>query len=389
MIQGKKSIVMALSDLRGGGAERVVVHLLNHWPRDHSRPVLLLAEKRGPYLTDLRADVEVLSCEIPFTAANTPRVLFRLRALLNKVQPIAIFAHSIGTTRMLARARAVGFLTAPLVPVLHNNVGRSLAHQGRGTVFGGGLRRELGWVYSRTTGLIAVSKGIAREAAAVFGIPEGRFEAVYNPIDLAQIDAAQEHFPGEEFTRTFERLRKPIIITVGRLSTQKNHSLLLDAYCQLPPTRRGSLVILGEGPLGDVLESKARELGIGNEVFLPGFVQNPWWYMKRSDLYVLSSSWEGYPMVLIEAMACGLPIVATDCEHGPSEIIYSDALGTLVPVNDAPALAKAIAQRLQANTKGPPLEGRTFVEQYEPASVAKRYADVLATIRPGFAKNNV
>ena len=93
-------------------------------------------------------------------------------------------------------------------------------------------------------------------------------------------------------------------------------------------------------------------------------------------------------MVLIEAMACGLQIVATDCEHGPTEIIHSDALGTLVPVNDAPALAKAIARRLQANKTGPTAEGRTFVEKYEPALVAKRYVDVLARIRPDLAKDN-
>ena len=382
MTQGKSSVVMALSDLRGGGAERVVLHLLNHWPRDHSRPVLLLAEKRGPYLNDLRSDVDVLSCDMPFTAANTPQVLVRLYALLKEVQPTAIFAHSIGTSRMLWRARALGFLTTRLVPVLHNNVSRSLACQGRASLLKGLFRREMAWMYSRASGIIAVSRGIATEAKAVYGIAEGNIDVVYNPIDLAQIDASRERVPEDAFFHEFERLRKPILINVGRLTIAKNQSLLLDAYAQLPQALRGSLVILGEGPLRGALESKARELGIENEVFLPGFVSNPWWYMQRSNVYVMSSIWEGYPMVLIEAMACGLQIVASDCEHGPSEIIKSDAVGALVPVNDAAALTTAIAKRLQAPKSKPSSEGRAFVEQYQPSMVAQRYADVLSRMGP-------
>lgn len=368
---------MALSDLRGGGAERVVVHLVNHWPRDHSRPVLLLAEKRGPYLKDLRSDVEVLSCEVPFTATNTPRALFRLRALLEKLKPLATFAHSIGTSRMLARARAVGIPTGALIPVLHNNVGRIL-HQGARGPFGTSLlRRELGWLYSRAHRLISVSRGIAKEAAAVFGIPEGRIQSIYNPVDLAQLDAAQQRPPADHFWTTFGRLDKPVIINVGRLSRQKNQALLLEAYARLPSAVRGSLVILGEGPERSSLESQARDLRIKDEVFLPGFVSNPWWYMKRSDLYVMSSSWEGYPMVLVEAIACGLPIVATDCEHGPSEIVSDDTIGVLVPISAASQLATAITKRLHAPRSGVNVGSRSLLELYEPTRVALRYAQAI------------
>ena len=376
MIHGKKSMVMALSDLRGGGAERVVVHLLNHWPSDQYRPVLLLAEKQGPYLKDLGPDVELLSCGFPLSAINTPRALFRLRSLLRHAQPAAIFSHSITTSRMLTRARALGMTSAPLISVLHNNVGKS--HQGRQSLPDRVIRRELDWVYSKASRIVAVSKGIADETREFFGIAQDKVETIYNPIDLPQITAAGERNPEDHFVDRFKQLRRPVILSVGRLSEQKNHALLLDAYAQQPRSLRGSLLILGEGELRGPLEAKARTLGIHGEVFIPGFVSNPWWYMKQSDLYVMSSNWEGYPMVLLEALACGIPVVATDCEHGPSEIIQGEAFGTLVPVGNARALADAIAKRLAGGKPQPSADVRAFLSRYLPGLVAQRYIDAVA-----------
>ena len=373
------SVVMALSDLRGGGAERVVVHLLNHWPSGRYRPVLLLAEKQGPYLKDLGPAVEVLSCGFPLSALNTPRALLRLRSLLQHARPAAIFSHSITTSRMLTRARAFGMTSAPLISVLHNNVGKS--HRAHQSLSDRVIRRELEWVYSKASRIIAVSQGIADETREFFGIAREKIETIYNPIDLPQITAAAERVPEDHFGYEFKQLQKPVILSVGRLSEQKNHALLLDAYARLPRALRGSLLILGEGKLRETLESKARALGIHDQVSMPGFVPNPWWYMRQSDLYAMSSNWEGYPMVLLEALACGIPVVATDCEHGPSEIIQGEALGALVPVGDATALADAIAKRLAAGKPQSNGEARAFLSKYLPGLVAQRYIDAVAKVQ--------
>jgi glycosyltransferase involved in cell wall biosynthesis len=239
----------------------------------------------------------------------------------------------------------------------------------------------LDWVYSKASRIVAVSQGIADETREFFGIAEEKIETIYNPIDLPQITAAAERDPEDHFVDEFKRLKKPVILSVGRLSAQKNQALLLDAYAQLPGSLRGTLLILGEGKLREALEAKAHALGIHDEVSMPGFVPNPWWYMKQSDLYVMSSNWEGYPMVLLEALACGIPVVATDCEHGPSEIIQGEAFGALVPVGDATALANAVAERLAGGKPQPNAEVGAFLSKYRPGLVAQRYIDAVAKVQ--------
>ncbi len=379
MANGSGSLVMALSDLRGGGAERVVVNLLNHWPSNKLRPILLLAEENGPYLNDLGSGIEVLSCGFPLTAAKTPKAMLCLRNLLRSVQPAAIFSHSITTSRMLTRARALGMISAPLIPVLHNNVGKS--HQARQSLTDRIIRRELDWVYSKADRIVAVSKGIADEACGFFGIPQEKVETIYNPVDLSRITAGAEGYPRDHFVEHFKQLKRPVILSVGRLSEQKNHALLLEAYARIPGSLRGSLLILGEGEMKEALDSQALASGIDEEVFMPGFLNNPWWYMKHSDLYVMSSNWEGYPMVLLEALACDVPVIATDCQHGPSEIIQGEAFGTLVPIGNATALANAIAYRLADKQAQPKAEVRAFLSTYLPGLVAQRYIEAAARVQ--------
>ena len=382
METAKQSVIMAIGDLRGGGAERVVVNLVNHWPSDRYRPVLLLAKRSGPYLVDVKPHVEVLSCDVSFRALETPKALFRIRELTMGIQPAAVFAHAIGTARMLARARALGMLTAPLFMVLHANVRSWIEDDRQRKMARWFLKRELGWMYSKADRVIAVSQGAAAELKTVFPGKISSIETICNPVDLEQIDAAVQSPPSDAFLKTFIGLPKPIILTVGRLSPEKNQALLLRAYARMPRHARASLVILGEGDTRANLESLARDLGIDGETYFPGFVSNPWWYMHRSDLYVLSSKSEAYPMVLIEALACGLPVVATDCRHGPSEIIQSQAFGTLVPVDDPQTLAAAMFRSLKSRNAGPVFreEVRAFLESSRPEAVAQLYSKVVGNV---------
>ena len=385
--RSKPCIIMAIGALRGGGAERVVLNLINHWPDDRYRPVLLLANRSGPYLADVKAGVEVLSCDVPFRAIDTPRALLRIGEIMKRLQPAAVFAHAIGTGRMLARARALGLLSAPLFMVLHANVRMWLEDDRQRKMARWLLKRELGWMYSRADGVIAVSRGAAEELKSLFPGKISEVETIYNPIDLEQIDAAVTSMPSDAFVSTFMGLPRPTVLTVGRLSPEKNQALLLRAYARLPQGSRGSLVILGEGDTRAQLESLARELGIESETHFPGFVPNPWWYMQRADLYVLPSRSEAYPMVLVEALACGLPVVATDCRHGPSEIIQSESFGTLVPVDDPQALAVAMDRRLQSANAGPRFREdiRAFLESYRPEKVAQRYDELVFTRQGGYS----
>src|SRR5690606_37626457 len=133
----------------------------------------------------------------------------------------------------------------------------------------------------------------------------------------------------------------PVLVAAGRLVPQKNFPLLLAAFAQLRAQRPARLLILGEGRERPRLEAAAHELGIAADVALPGHVDNPYAAYARASLFVLSSDWEGLPTVLIEALACGCPIVATDCPSGPAEILQGGRYGSLVPMGDAAALAQA------------------------------------------------
>jgi glycosyltransferase involved in cell wall biosynthesis len=166
----------------------------------------------------------------------------------------------------------------------------------------------------------------------------------------------------------------PVVLGAGRLDQQKDFPTLIRAFAAVRSKRAARLVILGEGPERARLESLVEELGIGEHVRLPGFVSNPFSYMARAAVFVLSSAWEGMPGVLIQAMACGAPVVATDCESGPREVLASGKYGRLVPVGDHAALAEAIAATLDAPTSTLPPEA---LEPYTCEGAVDRYLHLL------------
>jgi glycosyltransferase involved in cell wall biosynthesis len=168
----------------------------------------------------------------------------------------------------------------------------------------------------------------------------------------------------------FERGQPPVILGVGRLSPQKGFATLIRAFSQVRQTRLARLLILGEGRERPMLEALVRELGLEQDVKLPGFTTNPYPYMSQASLFVLSSRWEGLPGVLIEALYCGTPVISTDCPSGPREILKGGLYGQLVPVDDVGALAPAIEMALAGKAPHPPQESwfpfeeEAVVDQY-------------------------
>jgi glycosyltransferase involved in cell wall biosynthesis len=168
-------------------------------------------------------------------------------------------------------------------------------------------------------------------------------EVIFNPvITPALLEAMTAPPPHPWFAESWP----PIVLGVGRLRHQKNFPALIDAFAAVKRVRDARLVILGEGPERAALESRVRAHGLEHSVALPGFVDNPYACMARAAVFVLSSAWEGLPTVLIESLAVGTPVVSTDCESGPREILRDGALGALVPVGDVHALARAITRVL-------------------------------------------
>jgi glycosyltransferase involved in cell wall biosynthesis len=200
---------------------------------------------------------------------------------------------------------------------------------------------------------VAVSRGAADDLARSTGLRRELVQVVYNPVItpgmLAQARRAPEH-------PWFAKDQPSVILGAGRLTAQKDFRSLVRAFAAVRATRPVRLMILGEGEERPALEALARELGVSDDVSLPGFRPDAIACMASAALFVLSSAWEGLPTVLIEALAVGTPVVSTDCPSGPREILQDGRLGALVPVGNVAALSRAMSEALDRAPSAVPAE---------------------------------
>ncbi len=225
-------------------------------------------------------------------------------------------------------------------------------------------------LYPLADTIVANSDGVARNLAAL-GVPASRVSTIPNGIDCAWI-ARQARLPArlppaDPGVKT--------IVTIGRLVAQKDHATLLRALAAIGNAKNCRLVILGSGPERSALHALADTLGLAGRVHFAGYQANPYPYLAQSDLFVLSSRYEGMPNVLLEALACGLPVVSTDCPSGPREILADGAYGELVPVADAARLALAIAHALAATSQ--PERQLRRARAFDVGAIAAHYADII------------
>jgi len=210
-----------------------------------------------------------------------------------------------------------------------------------------GLRRLLpvlhNLIMKRADGVVAESKGVARDLIRTRIMPAPRIWVINNPVVTPELLNSSREETGDPWFRPGE---PPVILGAGRLENQKDFTTLIRAFDILRRQRPGRLLILGEGRERPTLEALIAELGLENDCRLPGYKLNPYSYMAASAVFVLSSAWEGFGNVVAEALAVGTPVVSTDCESGPREILEDGKYGRLVPVGDAAAMAKAIEEVL-------------------------------------------
>jgi glycosyltransferase involved in cell wall biosynthesis len=228
--------------------------------------------------------------------------------------------------------------------------------------FLGPLMRQ---VYPNADSIVAVSNGVAEDLARFAKLPRDMITTIYNPVVTPElIERSREPFDHPWFLDE----DVPVILTVGRLAEQKDHPTLIRAFAKLRAQRHVRLLILGEGGSGRTVDTKrdkkretlmtlAKELGVAEDVSIPGFTGNPLKYMANADLFVLSSRYEGLPTVVIEALACGCPVVSTDCP-GAVEILEQGRYGRVVPIGDVDSLAFAMAEALRVEPDRPSLRRR-------------------------------
>ena len=335
-------LLVVAASLGGGGAERVMITLLRHLDRERFEIHLALVDASGPYLSQVPADV----CVHDLRARRARYAFFRIVGTVRRVRPSVVFT-TLGYLNLAVLAGRGLWPRGSRLWIREANIpSASISSTPRRRLFRWLYRR----LYRRADGIICGTEEIRRELTENFGVPGAKLEVIVNPVDegAVRLRADQDGGLGPA-AGGFSQ-----IVAAGRLTRQKGFDLLIRAVAPILRRRpEVRLTILGRGPEESALRSLAESLGVWDSVSLPGFVENPYRFFKAAGLFVLSSRWEGLPNVVLEALACGTPVVAFDCAGGAMrELAQISSEVELVPPGDVDALEKAIENKLKGEKAG-------------------------------------
>lgn len=360
-------IAIYLPSLGEGGIERVYLNLARELARRKFSVDLLVAQPRGARSSEVPAGIRVVDLAAPSrrALALAPGLVRYLRG----THPRVILACS-GLNLPAIWMKLLTRSTLRVVVSVHNTLSVQFAHLSyRHRAI---LPPLLATFFPRADAIVAVSNGVATDLCGFLGLAGEQIKVLYNPVlsdDLfVRMDEPLQH-------RWFCEAGAPVILAVGSLIARKDYATLLHAFARVQQQRPARLIILGEGEARAELEQLIERLGLVAAVDLPGFVSNPYPYFRRAKLFVLSSRWEGLPTNVIEALACGCPVVATDCPSGAREILGDGRFGRLVPVGDPEAMAQAMLATLDEPPCRERLRQRAM--DFHVERVVDRYRDVL------------
>mgnify|MGYP001198529537 CR=1 FL=1 len=369
MTGGAPRVALLAAFSGAGGVERMLLNLAAGIATAGYGVDLLTIRRDSPHLHALPAGVR----HVPLPGGHAWAVLPALTRYLRREPPAGLIAAKDRANRVAVLARALAGRPLPLALRLGTHLGGA---RGPDRTAGDRLR---GFFYRRADAVIAVSQAMADDLVPRFGLAAARVRVIRNPVvtpGLAELATAPCPHPWLEEG-------EPVIVGMGRFTRQKDFPTLLRAFAPLCRQRLARLVLLGEGAGKAECAELATELGIADRVLLPGFAVNPYAWLSRARLFVLSSRWEGSPNALAEALALGVPCVATDCLSGPRELLADGRYGPLVPVGDAERLASAMAATLDAPLPAGRL--REAVREYRQDVAAAAYLAALGlpAIVPG------
>lgn len=357
-----KTITILLPDLRSGGTEKMRLILAKQWANDYQVEFLLLS-KEGEL-------IDFVPVHIPIKTLNVKRYRQLLPSLLSyikKEQPDILIAAMWPLSIIAALATRLSGKQTICVVSEHGIL--SSQYQLQGSLHSFMLRVSMGIGYRLSHKCIAVSNGVAKDMAYLSRLPLKYMNVIYNPASSGTKPTA------DSSTNPYSDVLVPVIIAVGRYKEVKNHDLLIRAFALLKNKIEAKLYIIGDGELAKDYLYLIKLLKLENDVVLTGFIPDPTPYYVHADLFTLSSNNEGFGNVIVEALECGLPIVSTDCQSGPREILENGKYGILVPVGDVNALAEAMINSLNKKHDVEALKRRA--SDFSVDKIAKQYLEVF------------
>ena len=362
-----KSLVVYLPDLAGGGVERIHINLAPHFLAAGLKLTFLLDRRAGSLVDKIPPGVDVHVLNASRQIAAIPRLVrylqsHRVDCLLSNMEHANVICV---WARRLAGART------KIIATQHN----SFSDQVRRRSWKFKILPQLyHWTLPSADSIVCVSDGVARDLAKMCGLDRGRMRVIYNGV----VTGDMKRLADEPVDHPWFTSGEPVLVAAGRLVKQKDYPTLLKAFAKLTKQKPSRLLILGEGPLRGELRALAKRLAIVDRVDMPGFVENPLRYMRRAAAFVLASRFEGFGNVLAEAMACGTPVVSTDCPHGPSEILDFGRYGRLAPPGQPDALAAAILATLNSPLRAEDLKSRA--ESFSATQCALSYLSLFSDL---------
>ncbi|MEO5328906.1 MAG: glycosyltransferase [Magnetococcus sp. THC-1_WYH] len=363
-----KKITIILPDLRGGGAERLHIHLANDWVARGFSVEIVLMQKTGELLSLISPSIALFELSVD----QIRKAIWPLQVHFKHSRPDIILSAMWPLTSATVIAWFLSGRYGCLFLSDHCLLSVSRTEELRVSQYY--LKSLIQITYPFATGIIAVSQGVKNDLCWLGNLSQARVKVIYNPAATGiptQIESAtlREKLWGNGFAKH--------ILSVGALKKIKDHACLIRAFALLPADIDSKLTILGDGPLRIDLETLVNELGLQARVFMPGFVTNPYPWFQTADLFVLSSQCEGFGNVIVEALECGVPVVSTDCPSGPAEILENGRYGKLVPINDPSAMSSAILASLTTSHDRQALMKRA--EDFSVHNISNQYLEYFHT----------
>lgn len=372
----RPDVALFVPSLGGGGAEKMVVHIANTLVERGYVVDLVLSHDHG----ELSPLVDERVRRVDLASPQVSRSLGALCAYLVRVRPPGLLSVLDRANVVAVLARLLTRSPTRIVISQRSNYSRSAENYGSGRSRVLALLVRL--LYPFADALVGISDGVADDIRRMVRIAPEKVVTIYNPVLPSNFQPPPRR-PG--LHAFFDRREAPVIIAVGRLTAAKDYGTLLKSFAKVRQSTDARLIILGEGELRESLTELAAQLGISPFLDMPGFVRDPASWMVQADAFVLSSAWEGFGNVVVEALACGIPVVSTDCESGPGEILDGGKWGRLVPVGDDGALAEALIASLR---EPPSREPSPRAKVFSVESSVDSYVKILQLGQPKATRDN-
>jgi glycosyltransferase involved in cell wall biosynthesis len=366
-----RRIAFFLTSPSGGGAERAMIAVANHFAAEGLQVDMVFGRAEGPYRGEVDRRVRIVDLSVK----RLSKMLLPMHRYMEREKPSVVVSPLPPCDLVILFGRKfLGWKTKLLISVQNHPV--EMARHSAALVdrlWPFFIRRS----YGAAECILGISSGVAETVASLLGRGRDEVPVIHNPVITPGFAEKLNEDPGHPW---FNDGGAPVLLAAGRLTQQKDYPTLLRAFALLLRRCPARLIVLGEGEGRAELEQLASELGVSSQLAMPGFVRNPYCWMKRARLFVLSSRWEGFANVVAEALACGVPVVSTDCPSGPGEILGGGVFGHLVPVGDAAALAQALDDALKQPVERDRLVARGM--SYSINDIAPRY---LALVQKAIA----